>query len=156
MSFTFVTMEASTRFGVGKLWKSKTEADGVLRDVVAMLERQSGKKLKIIHTNNGTEWIKELLDVFCRHNRIIHQMTTPYGPEQNGITERAIATYFEMVRCMLHSAGMDLQYWGEAFMYSVHIQNLSPTHGLEGKVPLHAWTKKKPDVSHLHIFGSIA
>lgn len=60
-----------------------------------------------------------------------------------------------MVRCMLHSAGMDLRYWGEAFLYSVHIQNLSPTRGLEGKVPSHAWTNKKPDVSHLRILGSI-
>lgn len=53
MSFVFVAMEASTCFGVGKLLKSKTEAEGVLRDIVAMLERQSGKKLKIIRTDNG-------------------------------------------------------------------------------------------------------
>ena len=31
------------------------------------------------------------------------------------IVEHMISIYLEMVRCMLHSAKMDLQYWGEAF-----------------------------------------
>ena len=41
-------------------------------------------------------------------------------------------------------------------MYTVHIHTLSPTLALKDKVPYHAWTKRKPDVSHLRIFGSIA
>jgi len=28
----------------------------------------------------------------------------------------------KMVRCMLWSAGVDLRYWGEAFMCAVHIR----------------------------------
>jgi hypothetical protein len=50
---------------------------------------------------------------------------------------------------------MDLRYWGEAFMYAVHIWNLSPTSALKDKVPYHAWTNRKPDASHLRAFGSI-
>src|ERR1700731_985294 len=41
-------------------------------------------------------------------------------------------------------------------MYAVHIQNLSPTTALPGKVPYEAWYGRKPDISHLRIFGSIA
>jgi hypothetical protein len=37
----------------------------------------------------------------------------------------------------------------------VYIRNLSPTHVLKDKVPYHAWTNQKPDVSHLRILGSI-
>ena len=85
----------------------------------------------------------------------MHETTVPYGPEQNGIAEQFIAAYFEMVRCMLHSLRMDLHYWGEAFMYSVHIRNLSPTSLLSGVVPYQAWTGRKPDISHLRVFGSI-
>src|SRR5262249_36327155 len=50
---------------------------------------------------------------------------------------------------------IDLRYWGEAFMYAVHIQNLSPTSGLEKVVPYEAWTGSKPNVSHLRVFRSI-
>jgi hypothetical protein len=156
MSFALVAVEASRQFGVGELLESKDEAAEALKRIIAMLERQSGKLLKRIRTDNGSEWVNEIICQFCNRNGIIHQTAVPYGQEQNGLAEWTIAVYFEMVRCMLHSSGMDLQYWGEAFMYAIHIRNLSPTRGLNEKVPYHAWTKWKPDVSHLRIFGSIA
>ena len=60
-----------------------------------------------------------------------------------------------MVRCMLWSAGIDLKYWGEAFMYAVHIRSLTLTSGLKNMVSYEAWTGRKPNVSHLRIFGSL-
>ena len=95
------------------------------------------------------------MDQFCQRNSIIHETTVPYLPQQNGLVERAIAIFFEMVRCMIHTASVDLRYWGEAFMYAVHIRRLTLTIGLSGRVPCEAWTGYKPDVSHLHIFGSL-
>jgi len=100
-----------------------------------MLERQSGVRTRRIRTDSGTEFVNAAMDDFCQRNGIIHETTNPYRPEQNGIAERAIAVFFEMLRCMLHSAGMDLRYWGEAFMYAVHIRSLILTSGLEGMVP---------------------
>jgi hypothetical protein len=41
---------------------------------------------------------------------------------------------------MLHTAKMDARYWGEAFMYAVHAQNLLPSTMNMGKVPVHTWT----------------
>jgi hypothetical protein len=121
MAYALVAVEASRRFGVGELLKSKDEAGEALKRIIAMLERQSGKLLRKICTDNGTEWINRLIRAFCERNGVIHQTAVPYGQEQNGLAERTIAVYFEMVRCMLHSANMDLRYWGEAFMYSVYI-----------------------------------
>ena len=46
---------------------------------------------------------------------------------------------------------MDLRYWGEAFMYAVHIRSLTLTSGLKRIVPYEAWTGRKADVSHLWI-----
>src|ERR1700742_1727402 len=109
-----------------------------------------------MRSDNGKEFFNNITQDFCRRNGVIHQTTAPYSPEQNGLAERTITVYFEMVRCMLHSSGMDLRYWGEAFMYAVHIRNLSPTRRLPDRVPIHAWTGSKPDVSHLRIFGSTA
>jgi hypothetical protein len=45
---------------------------------------------------------------------------------------------------------------GRGIHYAIHIRNLSPTRELDEKVPYHAWTDRKPDVSHLRIFGSVA
>jgi len=60
-----------------------------------------------------------------------------------------------MVRCIIHTVSVDLRYWGEAFMYAVHIRRLTLTISLSGRVPYEAWTGHKPDVSHLRIFGSL-
>ena len=106
--------------------------------------------------DNGQDFVNSMVEAFCLRNSIIHETTNPYTPEQNGIAERGIATHVEMVRCMLHSAKMDLRYWGEALMYAIHIRNLSPTTALHGMVPFEAWTGHKPDVSHIRVFGSTA
>ena len=62
-------------------------------------------------------------------------MTALYTLEQNGMAEQIITICFEMVRCMLHMSRMDKHYWGEVLMYTVHIQNLSPTSMLPGVIP---------------------
>jgi len=101
--------------------KSKEEAGGAVRDVIAMLERQSGLKVKRLRSDNGSEFINSTMNKFYQWNGIIHEMTLPYLPQQNSIAERAIAIIFEMVRCMLHSTSLSLRYWGEAFLYATHI-----------------------------------
>ncbi|PSS05346.1 hypothetical protein PHLCEN_2v3933 [Hermanssonia centrifuga] len=106
---------------VGKLLRSKGNVAEELKVIVAMMERQSGRKVQTIRSDNGTEFVNGVVEAFCCRNGIQQQTTVPYMPEQNGIAERAIAVYFGMVRSMIHSAKMDLHYWGEAFMYAVHI-----------------------------------
>jgi hypothetical protein len=155
-AYTFVAVEMNSRMGIGELLERKTEAAETLKTVVMRLERQSGKKLKHLRTDVGNEWLNKTVGDFCRRNGILHETTIPYMPEQNGAVERAIATYFEMVRCMLHSARMDLRYWGEALLYAIHVRNLLPTSTIQDRVPAHVWTGRKPDVSHLHVFGSTA
>ena len=71
------------------------------------------------------------------------------------MAEHAVSIYFEIVWCMLHSARMDLCYWGEAFLYAVHICSCTYTAPIKGIVPLEAWSGKRPDISHLWIFMSI-
>jgi hypothetical protein len=87
------------------------------------------------------EFVNNVVHLFCWRNGIIHETTIPYMPEKNDIAESAICVHFEMVRYMLHSAGMDLQYWGKAFMYAVHIHNLSPISVIQDNVPLHVWSR---------------
>ena len=147
MLYALIIVEASSRYIVCRLLETKQEAATALKEVITLLEWQSGMKTKKIHTDNGSEFVNPTSN--NRRNGIVHETTTLYMPEQNGIAECTIATCFEMVRCMLHSSKMDSQYWGEALMYTVHIRNLSPMSALPNVVPYEAWTGQKLDVSHL-------
>ena len=61
-----VVIEASCQFGVGRLLEKKEEVASTLKDVVVMLERQSGLKLKKMCSDNGTEFVNSVVESFCR------------------------------------------------------------------------------------------
>jgi hypothetical protein len=59
-----------------------------------------------------------------------------------------------MANCMIQSKGLSLKYWTEAINCANYIVNLTPTKALKNITPEEAWTKIKPDVSHLCVFDS--
>ena len=153
--YALVIIEVSCRYPVRRLLRNKDETGTAVCDILVMFERQSGQKICRLCSDNGSEFINQTMAEFCRRNGIVHETTIPYTPEQNGIAERAIAIFFEMVQSMLYMAGISLHYWGEAFTYAVHIWTLCSTTVLNSVVPYEAWTGHKPDVSHLRVFGSL-
>jgi dUTP pyrophosphatase len=57
-----------------------------------------------------------------------------------------------MVRCMLHTAGLGPEYWSFALSHAVYIKNRLP-HSATGQTPYYSFTGKRPDASHLRIWG---
>ena len=57
---------------------------------------------------------------------------------------------------MLTEANLPVQFWFHCLTAMVHVLNRSPTAALTGKTPHEAWHKKKPDVSHLRVWGCLA
>ena len=112
MLYALILIEAHSRYGVGRLLKSKDSetVSDTLKVTITMLERQSATKVKKLRTDNSGEFVNRTVEAFCKCEGILHETTAPYTPEQNGIAEQAIVIYFEMVRCMLHASGMDLRY----------------------------------------------
>ncbi|MCH95374.1 retrovirus-related pol polyprotein from transposon tnt 1-94, partial [Trifolium medium] len=46
-------------------------------------------------------------------------------------------------------------FWGEAINTAAYLLNRCPTKRLQSKVPEEVWSGKKPQVTHLRIFGSL-
>ena len=61
-----------------------------------------------------------------------------------------------MTRSMLKTKGMPKEFWAEAVMCSVYVQNRCPHQILGQKTPQEFWSGHKPNVGHLRVFGSIA
>ncbi|KAK8926482.1 hypothetical protein KSP39_PZI018387 [Platanthera zijinensis] len=80
---------------------------------------------------------------------IKREFTVTGTPEHNGVAERRNRTIVEMARCMLSSANLPKQFWGEAVNTAVHILNRAPCRALVNTTPYEAWTGSKPNVSHL-------
>lgn len=66
-----------------------------------MIECWPSLKAHQLQSNNSSEFVNKAIEQFYQLNGIIHETTIPYLLKQNGITEQAIAVFFEMVYCML-------------------------------------------------------
>ncbi|GKE95032.1 putative RNA-directed DNA polymerase [Tanacetum coccineum] len=131
-----------------KVWvhtlKTKDQVLDVFKQFHALVERQTGKKLKCIRSDNGGEYISPLdAEAYCREHGIQHQKTPPKTSQLNGLAERMNRTLVERVRCLLSHAGLPASFWGEALNTAVHVINLTPC------VPDRVWSSK--DVSYHHL-----
>ena len=77
----------------------------------------------------------------------------PYNPQQNGVAERKNRTIVEAAKAMLHNQNLHFSFWAEATNTAVYIQNRCPHSILENITPEEVFTGKKPNLSHLRIFG---
>ncbi|CAJ2645756.1 unnamed protein product [Trifolium pratense] len=142
-----------------KLWvyaiKTKDQVLEKFKEFHALVERQSGKKLKCVRSDNGGEYCG-LFDVYCKQQGIAHEKTPPKTPQLNGLAERMNRTLVERVRCMLSEAKLPQHYWGEALYTAVHVINLTPNVVLNSEVPDKIWFGKTVKYDHLRVFGSKA
>ena len=59
----------------------------------------------------------------------------------------------EATKAMLHDQDLPMHLWAEAARTAVYVQNHTPHRVLENKTPGEIFFGKKPEFSHLRIFG---
>lgn len=118
-----------------------------------LVENETDRKIKVLRTDNGTEYLSNEFQAIFNKCGIQHQLTCTYTPEQNGKAERANRTLFEKARCMIFDAKLDDKFWGEACQMAAYLMNRTPKMSLNNKTPEEIWSGNKPDVSMIRIFG---
>ena len=79
------------------------------------------------------------------------------SPQQNGVAERMNRTLVESARTMISHAGLPNMYWAEAISTAAYVRNRMTTKAIkENKTPYERWYGKKPNLSHLRVFGCMA
>ncbi|GBE79255.1 hypothetical protein SCP_0204530 [Sparassis crispa] len=136
--------------------KSAEETLKHFQDFHHMAEHQTEYKLKCVCSDNGGEFMNATWDKYLLKHSIIYESTTPYTPQQNGLGEHGHRTLAKHARAMLFDAGVPNYLWGEAFITAAYVKNLTASSCQCGLTPYEKWFKHKPNISHLHAFGSIA
>lgn len=121
-----------------------------------LVENQQSRKIKILRSDNGGEYVNGVFQEYLRSCGIKHETTVPHCSQQNGVAERANRTIMDKARCMLQEAGLGKHYWAEAVNTAVYLKNRSPTKAVMGSTPEESWTSQKVNVEHLRVFGCIA
>nr|GEU82797.1 putative ribonuclease H-like domain-containing protein [Tanacetum cinerariifolium] len=80
---------------------TKDETSPILKTFIIGLENQLSLKVKVIRSDNGTEFKNNDLNQFCGVKGIKREFSVPRTPQQNGIAERKNRTLIEAARTML-------------------------------------------------------
>ena len=130
----------------------KSDTTPATKETITFLENQADCRVQRLRCDNGGEYINETLKSFCRNKGIKLETTVRYTPQQNGAAERLNRTLMDKVRPMLNGSGLPKIYWAEALATANYVRNRSPASG-QDKTPWELFYGKKPNVSHLRVFG---
>ena len=137
--------------------KSKDEVFETFLVWKKMVENQTGRKIKVLRSDNGTKYRNDQFSYFYKKEGISRHFIVRDTPQQNGVAERMNRTLLEKVRCMLSNACLGKQLWVEVVMYASHLINCLPLDALNSKTPLEVWSEKPiNDYDTLRVFGSTA
>lgn len=94
--------------------------------LTALIEKQTGNKIKIFKSDNGTEYTNNDFQQLLQEEGIIHERSAPYTAQQNGSSEREIRTVIESDRSMMYHKKVPTELWAEAVNTAVYILNRTP------------------------------
>lgn len=132
--------------------RNKSDVFDTFVEFKKMVENQCSKKIKVLRSDNGGEYLSNRFSSFLKSNGIVHQTTCPYSPEQNGVAERINRTLIERVRCMLIDSGLDNRFWAEAVVTAGFLINRVPCRS-QNRSPEEIWSGRRPNLKFLRVFG---
>jgi hypothetical protein len=143
----------------------KSDVNKSIQQVVLQVKRETSQAVEIIRSNRGKEFTNNEIIKFYQDNGIKQELSAPYCPEQNGVTEHdnhtiaeAACTMFHArtmfhTRTMFHARNVRLRFWGEAVQTATYILNRTYTRLLPHTTSYQAWFGVKPLLAHTRIFG---
>ncbi|CAI7790490.1 unnamed protein product [Closterium sp. NIES-54] len=115
---------------------------------LAVTERQTKKLVLMLSSDWGGEFLGKQFTDFVNGKGIVHDLTCPYTPQQNGMAEHEMRSVVELVRMMLLHMGVQHHWWHLALRQAVWVRNCLEWSTLQpGTTPYQLLTRKKPDLS---------
>jgi transposase InsO family protein len=101
--------------------KAKSDTFYKFKKNKAFIEKQTGKHIKSIRTDNGGEFESLQFEDFCKSAGIKRQLIVPYNPQQNGVVERKNRTICEAAKAMMFNQDLPNSLWTEATSTAMYI-----------------------------------
>ena len=120
-----------------------------------LVENLFSTNIKIIHTDNGGEFVNKSLFSFLSSYRISHQLTCPYTSQQNSVVERKHRHIVSMGQCLLLQASLPETCWVHAFHMATFLINRTSTPILNGYSPFQVLFHRSLDLSLIKTFGCL-
>ncbi|KAK8670843.1 hypothetical protein V6N13_037457 [Hibiscus sabdariffa] len=124
-----------SRYGYIYLMRHKSEALQRFKEFKNEVQNQHGKSIKALRSDRGGEYLSQDFDELLKECGIVSQLTPPGTPQWNGVSERRNRTF-----------------WGHALETAAFTLNRVPSKSIQ-KTPYEIWTRKRPSMSFMKIWG---
>jgi hypothetical protein len=121
----------------------------------AMVEKERSVSIKCLRSDGGGKYFSNEFIEYLKKHGIQKKYSCSYSPKENGVDERKNRHIAEITRAMLNEKNLPNYFWVEAVATTVYIMNQRLTSTIHGMTPKEKFTGKKPNVSHLKVFGCI-
>jgi transposase InsO family protein len=101
--------------------QKKDQTFSKLSEFKALVEKELGKQVKALRSDNGGEYISNEFKDFYSREGIRRELIAPHNPQQNGVIERKNIMIVGAVRVMLHDQGLPIHLWEEACNTVVYV-----------------------------------
>nr|GEZ66465.1 hypothetical protein [Tanacetum cinerariifolium] len=99
--YILIIVDDYSRFTWVKFLRSKDETPEFVTKFLTQIQVGLNKTIRFICTDNGTEFVNQVLTAFYEKVGIFYQKSISRTPQQNGVVERRNSTLVEAARMML-------------------------------------------------------
>jgi transposase InsO family protein len=114
--YVLVIVDDYSRYSWIFFLESKDEVFEHFQSLALRLNNEHPNCLKVIHSDNETEFRNASFDEFCLEHGIYQQFSSPRFPQQNGVMERKNRTLVEMARMMLYEHRTPRHFWADVLL----------------------------------------
>lgn len=102
--------------------------------------------------------VANMLTIFKNHltkSGIIHQISCPYTPQQNGVAEIEHRHLLATVRALLLTASLPNKFWLDALLTATYLINRISSPNTQNLSPYELLYKTPPNYNLLRVFGCL-
>uniref|UniRef100_A0A2N9G5X4 Integrase catalytic domain-containing protein n=1 Tax=Fagus sylvatica TaxID=28930 RepID=A0A2N9G5X4_FAGSY len=151
--YYLVIVDDYTKFCWVYLLKNKSDTFTTFQQFKVMAEKHYNSSIHFLRTDCGGEFTSTDFNSYCANSGIIHHLTCPHTPQQNGVAERKHRHLIQITLALLSQSGLSLSHWSYAIATACHLINKLPTPLLNMSSPWEQLHHVKPDISYLRTFG---
>ncbi|GJZ58630.1 putative ribonuclease H-like domain-containing protein [Tanacetum coccineum] len=134
---------------------TKDETSRILKTFITKIENQLDHKVKVIRSDNGTEFKNSVMNQFCEMKGIKREFSVARTPQQNGVAERRNRTLIEAARTMLVDSKLPTTFWAEAVNTACYVLNRVLVIKPHNKTPYELIRGRTPLIDFMKPFGCL-
>jgi transposase InsO family protein len=118
----------------------------------SIMKNVFSQSIKRLHTDNGSEYDKDLMLSYLEDEGIEHTTTAPYQPQSNEISERVDRTLVGKVWAMLLRCNLGYEFWPYAVLHAAYLHDRTPSSTSGSVTPCERLYGRVPSLGNLRIF----